>query len=270
MNVEFLCARESARLLRRDPKKYYTLISALYLGSLINFKTARLIRTGYLFVRHMDDVLDGDSRLDGHAPDYVDSIKHQIESCSFTSSPKIVDLAEYFLRELEGRARQGDNPRQDLLDTIDAIVFDYQRARDRRVLSLSELETYYRDAFFPPVNLLLVGLGSRLRARDVPELSYGQGRVYSVRDLETDWERGVINIPMEVLDQSHLSPVSQVESIKGSHVVRSWFSHELSRSKEELLRLRQELKEASEIIPYMLCNGVLKAIDRIQKQRQFV
>lgn len=124
MNVEFLCARESVRLLRRDPKKYYTLISALHLGSLINFKTARLIRTAYLFVRHVDDILDGDSRLDGHAPDYVDSIRHQIES------------------------------------------------------------------------------------------------------------------------------------VKGSRVVRSWFTHELSRSKEELLRLRQELKEASETIPYMLCNGV--------------
>jgi len=78
------------RLFRRDPKKYYTLISALYLGSLINFKTARLIRSEYLFVRHIDDTLDGDTKLEGYAPDYVYSIRHQIESDSFTGSPQIV------------------------------------------------------------------------------------------------------------------------------------------------------------------------------------
>jgi len=93
-------------------------------------------------------------------------------------------------------------------------MFDYHRAKERRLLSSEELETYYHHAFFPPVNLLLMGLGSKFRAEDVPELSYGQGRVYSVRDLETDWKRGVINIPKEVLDQSGMSPESEVDLIR--------------------------------------------------------
>ena len=185
-------------------------------------------------------------------------MRDQIATGEFTSTPPIVDLAQYALVGLNEKAQKGDDPRQDFLNTIDAITFDYERSRNRQSLSLERLEMYYQRAFFPVVNLMLVGLGSKLRAIDIPALSFCQGRVYTVRDLEEDWQRGIINIPTEVLSEGELSPNSPFQTVRNNNVVNTWFSSELLRSKPELLILQGRLKVSSERLTYLMCNGLIQ------------
>lgn len=196
MAVERLAATESARLLIHEPRKYAGLVAGLYLLSLKDCDVGNVTRASYLFVRHIDDLLDESKQSDEKLP-YVLTLRNEIVSNTFTKNPKISTLVQYSLDILERKARPEDNPRQDFVSVIDAMVFDYNRAGERRVLSKQELENYYHDTFFPVVNIALIGLGSQFRAIDIPELSYGQGRVFTVRDLEEDWQRGVINIPKE-------------------------------------------------------------------------
>lgn len=131
-------------------------------------------------------MLDGDSQIADNPLDYALSLRSQIESGIYSDKPAIIGLARYAISALERKSRPGDNPRLEFLNVVDSIIFDYQRSRERRPLSSEELENYYKRSFFPVVNLMLIGLGSRFRASDIPELSFCQGRVYTVRDLEDD------------------------------------------------------------------------------------
>lgn len=266
MGVERLAATESARLLVREPKKYAGLVAGFYLLSLKDCEVGKAIRTSYLFFRHIDDLLDEPKeRTDGQL-DYVLDLRHQVESGSFNGNPKIAELAKYSLEVLEKKARPTDNPRQDFVDVIDAMVFDYKRSKERRMLSKEELANYYHDTFFPIVNLTLIGLGSRFRATDIPTLSYCYGRVYTARDLEEDWQRGVINVPAEILKEAELTQHSPIEEVKENTIVTGWLRSELLGSQPELLALKDQLKASGEKITPMLCNGVLKTASRFMRE----
>lgn len=271
MGVETLAGKEALRLLRRNPEKYARGVSGLYMLSLADPGIGRLARASYFFLRHVDDALDGGGVRISDPLFYVLSMRDQIATDEFRDTPPIVNLAQYALVGFNERAQKDDDPKQDLLDVIDAIVFDYERSRSRQPLSTKELDGYYRRAFFPVVNLMLIGLGSKFRATDIPELSFCQGRVYTVRDLKEDWMQGIVNIPDEILSRGGLSPSSPFQTIRGNDAVGTWFSSELSKSKPELLLLLHKLKASSERLTYLMCNGLvqpmLKLIDRYTQTR---
>lgn len=264
MGVERLAATEATRLMVREPRKYVSLVAGLYLLSLKDCEVGNVTRASYLFVRHIDDLLDESKQSDEKLP-YVLTLRNEIVSNTFTENPKISTLVQYSLNILERKARPEDNPRQDFVSVIDAMIFDYKRAGDRRVLSKQELENYYHDTFFPLVNLALIGLESQFRANDIPALSYGQGRVFSVRDLEEDWQRGVINIPKETLDEAQLTQHSSIEEVNRNPIITDWLRSELSESKPQLLAVKAKLKASGEKITPMLCNGVIKTASRLTK-----
>ena len=262
MGVESQAAIEAVKLLTRDPGKYGSLVAGLYLLSLRDREQGKLLRSSYLFFRHVDDFLDeSDGTEDGKKLPYVLNLRDQIENNNFTRALKVSDLAEYALNALEKRARPNDSPRQDFLDGIDAIIFDYQRAKERRVLTSEELNKYYHDAFFPVVNLMLIGFESQFRADDIPALSYCQGRIFSIRDLEEDWKRGVINVPKEILDKAELTGESSIEDVKKSAAVSNWIRSELLKSKPELIAVKNRLQSSGEKIIPRACNGVIKTME---------
>ena len=263
MGVERLAATESARLLIHEPKKYAGLVAGLYLLSLKDFELGKVQRAYYLFLRHIDDFLDEPKkRTDGQLP-YVLNLRNQVESGNFTGNPKIGDLAKYSLEVFERKSLPTDNPRQDFVNVIDAMVFDYQRAGERQVLSEKELNNYYHDTFFSVVNLTLIGLESQFRASDIPALSYGQGRVFSVRDLDEDWQSGVINIPQEILEQAQLDQNSPITEVTKNPIINDWLRNQLVGSKQELTTVKNQLKASGERITPMLCNGVLKTASKL-------
>lgn len=239
MKIEVLIAKEAAGLLIRQPAKIPH-VAGLYLISLVNPAVGRLGRATYFFIRYMDDLLDGDRRLpDATTPlPHVASIRSQMETGVFTDKPEIMKLGSYSLAALEKRAQPGDNPRQDFLDLIDIMVFDHQRRQKREVLTQKQLDDYYKITFSPLHNLMLIGLGSKLRAQDIIEYSLCEGRIYSVEHLEADWKAGIINIPKITLDEASLSSQSSYKEITDSSVVRTWAQNELTRSKDELLALQ--------------------------------
>lgn len=208
MRIETLAGKEALRLFRRNPRKYFRGVAAPYLISLKDCEVSRVGRAAYFFVRHVDDLLDGDLEISANPLDYALSLRAQIESGIYSDKPEIIGLAKYAISALERKSRSGDNPRQEFLNVMDSIIFDYQRSRERRFLSFEELENYYQRAFFPVVNLMLIGLGSRFRASDIPELSFCQGRVYTVRDLEDDWRGGLLMFQKKFLFWQNL-PLTQ-------------------------------------------------------------
>lgn len=265
MGVERLSAVESAKLIAREPIKYGGLVAGMYLLSVKDYEIGKTIRAHYLFLRHIDDYLDEGQQKPGKLF-YVLNIRDKIESRKFIGKPKIAELAKYALEVLEKKARPDDNPRQDFLAIIDSMVFDYERGKERRVLGNEALNDYYHNTFFPTVNLTLMSLESRFRAIDIPALSYSYGRVYSVRDLEEDWQRGVINIPREILQEAWLTQFSSIADLKRNPIVKQWLLREVSESLSALIATKIQLQRSSERITPILCNGVIKTASKLITQ----
>ena len=267
MGVETLMAREATGLIIRRPDKLKH-TAGLYLISFLDPEVSRIGRAAYFFTRYMDDLLDGDRRLpngDQVLP-HIAAIRSQVATGKFTREPKIMELAEYSLDALQRKALAGDNPRQDFLDVIDIMVFDYHRRQDRQELSTKQLNDYYKKTFFPVHNIMLVGLEATLRAADIPTFSLCQGRVYSVEHLQADWRVGIINISEEVLKAADLTSQSSYEMVRQSPIVNSWARNELQESKAELLLLRRMFQASTEKITPRIYNvligSMLKVTDR--------
>lgn len=262
MKAELIVAKEAAVLLRRDPVKYFRGVTGMYLMSIKGLEMGSTFRSAYYFVRHVDDVLDGDRQVSCDPLAYVQDLRHQVETGNYRNGMNIGILAQNAVVNLERRAKPGDNPRADFLDAIDEIIFDYHRSQERRLLTAKELEAYYRRAFSPVVNLTLIGINSSLRSKDVPVMTYGQGRVYSARDLNDDWPRGTLNVPGEVLEQANLTPNSTLETIATSAHVRRWFQTILSKTRPELKELQKQLMGSSEGLTSVICGGLISPILR--------
>lgn len=266
MGIEALMVKEATGLLIRRPDKLKHTFG-LYLISLVDYEVSRTGRAAYFFTRYMDDLLDGDRQLpDGVEPlPHIAAIRSQVETGNFTGEPEIMKLAEYSLNALTRKARPGDNPRQDFLDVIDIMVFDNQRLQGRQSLTAEQLAEYYRRTFFPVHNIMLIGLGSSLRASDIPEFSLCQGRVYSVEHLQADWRAGIINIPTEILGAAKLTPDSPYQEVTKSPNFKNWAQDELQESKAALFSVQSKFPLSEKLacrIYNNLTRSMLKFIDR--------
>ncbi len=251
--VERIAWQEGNLLLDRDRAKYTKMVRGSRLITFLpeaTFGKATLYRASYYFIRHIDDVLDGDRNVGQDPLEYVRNLRTQIESDEFTGIPPISKLAEYSLKVLERNKKVDDNPRQDYLDAMDQMIIDHERAKTRQAFTMEQLEDYYYLAFKPVVNAMLIGFEAPFRAEDVKALCYCQGRLYSIKDLDKDWERGIINIPIEFLNAAGLTVNSDIKDVKSSRLLREWFGSQLKASKEDLTDLRKKLKNMVLIYHY--------------------
>lgn len=258
MNIEFKSGLEAARLLKRDPRKYINRVKGLYLLSVADCELGQVARSSYFFLREVDDLLDGDRHGVGDPLQYVLDLRSQVATGRFNDDKSISSLAKFSIKTLERKAKQLDNPTKNFLEAIDCMIFDYDRSQQRRTLSESELSNYYLNAFLPVLNLMLIGLGSNFRAIDLSGLALAQGAVYSTRDLEDDWPRGIINIPSEVLTAASLSSSSDLQRILSSSTINNYLSDQLIKSREDLEKLDQQLKANPEWLTRRMVKGLIK------------
>lgn len=265
MGVERIIAKEAGGLIRRRPEKFIH-VSGTYLISAVNCEAGQAGRAAYFLLRHVDDLLDGDLTLAGVDPStHIASIRSQIETDEFSSEPEIVKLAQYSLSVAERRAQPGDNPRKDILDSIDTMMFDYQRRQSKLTLTAEQLVDYYHRTFSPIHNLLLILIESPLRATDIEGFCLSQGRVYSVTHLEDDWKTGIINIPAEVLEMAGLTPYSSYEEVKRSTIVKQWNRAELQRSRSDLMSLRSKFKSSGRLTSWVYNAFLTRSLLKLTK-----
>lgn len=263
IETEILVAKEAVDLVKRRPG-YAKMVAGLYLLSLFGPERSRVMRASYMPIRFVDDLLDGDAQGVTDPLAYVQDLNHRIATDSLTNS-RIERQLSYSLDVLESKAKSNDDPRGDFVRAIDAIIFDRERASERKVLSAKEIEQYYRNAFDPVINITLLAIDSNLRSGDIPVLSYGQGRVYSARDFEVDWKRGIINVPGDVVSSAGLSPRSSFDEVGGNPKIVDWFHQSLAATKPALLEaqllLRQSGEKQTQVVGNSLISPMLKFIE---------
>jgi len=242
MGVESICLREAAHLVKRSVK-YWHLVGKLYFESLTNPHSAKVFRAAYFFCRHIDDVLDGDRTITTDPRDYVHDILSAMKN-EHQGSP-IVELYRFAIGPIKEMAIEADDPESYFVRVIrDAMLFDFERAKGKRVLTNDEIEQYYDDTFTPVTNIALIIAGSQQRTGDVPEMVTTQGHIYTIRDMKKDLGQGIINIPQEELERAGVSDNSiSYELVRRNPQLFSWMNDEVRTYQEELRVIRGKLSD---------------------------
>lgn len=224
---------ESARLVKRDSEKYTKMVLGLWTVPLA-IPGSGIVKDAYFFMRHIDDVMDGDLKVNDDSLHYVENIRRDILSENENKKYPIERLAFRSMKILDERKKDDDNPKKDFLDGIDGMIRDYKRVEEKKVLTIDELKNNYIKAFGPHHNISLTAVGSKLRSDNIKTFSYCQGYTYGIQDWSTDWQRGAINIPKEVLNQAGLLVNSDITEVKSSQIIKEWIGDESSKSRVDL------------------------------------
>ncbi len=228
--IERIASGEARNLLQRDYKKYGKVVTGLYIGGPL--PTFSLARAAYFFARHIDDILDEQDVSDDSGLGQQYKLPRDLSSL-LVSRHHIAQLGAYSLNELNQRKHAGDNPSDDMQRLLNAMYFDYHRAKEGRTLTIAELDQYFNDTM-RATNLMLIGVRSRYRQdADFPDFASAIGATYSARDMAIDWKRGICNIPSEVLSSDFPSqPLAlELQVVLDAPIVHEWYLEQLSNAK---------------------------------------
>ena len=205
-------------LVERDPYKYgihkYLLVLIAALG----------LRywEGYYFHRYPDDILDGDIECDDPVA-YVKCLREQVVSRAFSRDDPISRLGERYLTFAQEHNPFPDrDPWQECLRSIDGMQDDYDRSKERTLLSKEELDAYYNETFDSVLTIAEMLIGAPIAPSVKQLLISGQGEIYSLRDLSKDWHDGILNIPKEVLDSAGLYNESSIDEVRKNTTIQRW------------------------------------------------
>ena len=160
----------------------------------------------------------------------------------------IINTLDYILTKHKGIK----DPRVHFSRLIDALMFDYERTRNRRVLTKEELDQHYRNTFFPLIDFMFESLDSELTAEDVPTLTYGQANWQSYKDINEDWSEGRINIPSEILKQANLNHNDPLEKVLKNYIIHDWFAETLKKTREDFKQLGVDYNNHPEPLPKLI------------------
>lgn len=232
---------ESNRLIERDPQKYRKMVTAICLAPMI--RGGGVIKDAYFFMRHIDDVLDGDLILDQNPLNYVKSIRNDVLKGNQNQEYPIEKLAFRALEKLN-KIKKKDNPRSKFLDGIDGMMDDHKRMVNKLVLNSIQLRESFIKTFGPHYDIALMAIRSNLvGSLGVNNFYNCQGFAYGIRDLEIDWTRGLINIPKEVLEASNLKVSDAVVEVLENTIVKEWISDESAKNRTDLNSFYGELSQ---------------------------
>lgn len=200
LRIEALCLKQFVFFVRRHPR-YLLVFFAL-------IRESRVLRAAYCLAQHVDDVLDGDRRIKADPEVYVLTVLRGLKGEEAFGESAADQLAQFVAGEI------GEEAKRELIELFEVLLEDRRRMDARRAMPAEALAEHHRKTFFLSLDLTFLLAGAGLRAGDAPDLIGALSWVSPVRDLEKDLQKGLINIPREVL---------------GTLAVREWLRREHRR-----------------------------------------
>jgi len=204
----------------------------------------------YMLGRVIDDMSDGDINPKNFGyddfPSYVNTAKKQIgnNSAGVEKDFSLDFLLKYSLKKLEKEQKPEDNVRQEWTLFLDAMLNEYERRINHKVLTRDELKTLNDDSFSHAHNIMLISLHSETRFADISEISQLQGRIFALCDLKSELAQSICNIPKEILAEANLNIADLTKNpdlIDGNEAISSWVKEELSFAKKLYESLKQKI-----------------------------
>ena len=227
-----LCCRLALNLLLRNCRRYARIVTAIFVGRWrMERWRVRLVRVFYLYFRYLDDVADGDRAFKTDPKSLLDqqSLRWRTGPPGNDSGGEADLLFSFLWNEFEARSFPLNRVRPLALSIIEGLQLDLERCAQRRVLCRTELADYYAKVILAPAQLAHTILNARFPHPALQEISIVIGRLQSARDLESDWMRGLINIPRE--DLGNPDYATQVTLPRETE---TWRAHEIDRCSTQL------------------------------------
>jgi hypothetical protein len=245
--VELVAIRELWRFTRRHPRY---LLAGLAIGALSRgrWQATRPLRVAVCLAQLVDDVLDGD-RPHPAPIGFADGVERTLRGQLTASTGGWADTtpagqAAAVLTPwlAEALAADGDHASDSLRALIATLVLDRRRLDAREAWPAARLAAHHTRTFSLSLDLLLDLGGARLRAQDVPELVAAFAWCSPVRDLVRDLERGLVNLPVEVLRRAgDLDATSPPATLLAAGPVAAWLAEQAASGRAALDRLAARL-----------------------------
>jgi membrane-associated phospholipid phosphatase len=258
-DAELLCLRNFTLFARRH-LRYLRIGVLLLLLSVRSFRRRRLARVGFAFLQAIDDLLDGDRPSQREPLVVVDELQASLRSGQFADDD-LSRLGRVFRAEILHRG--GDGALAQALALIAVMQRDRERVLRQELLDADALRAIHRQTFVNSLDLMLLAADAELRAADVPELVDALGWCSTVRDLEEDLARGLINIPSEVVEAARqIDAATDPATLLGAASVQRWLAAELERARALLASTEQRLQTLADRSGASLLRTFARSIHR--------
>ena len=228
LEVEAICLWNFWLFTRRHSRYFFVFLGVTG-ASLFRWRRRRALRTGFCFLQVVDDYLDGDRIAPREPLGLVDDLITQIESGSYecTSDSR---LARAFVYDLQKAG--GQQAVDQAIALIRVMQFDRRRVKEGLLLNVDTLKKQHRDTFIYSLNITLIAGRAQLRGEDAPLLVELFGWCNTIRDLHEDLNKGLVNIPKEVVDAAYQEGVQalEFESLVATNAVRNWLASEYRKA----------------------------------------
>ena len=277
-------------------KKYFSIIEAVSLlsgTSIPQIFLARLIgmpatfmaefspypqaAPAYTLGRITDDMADGDldPKVFGYNnfPDYVKAAKSQIRNRGTEVKRGIAldFLLKNTLEDLERIQKPGDDVRKDWDMFLDAMLVEYDRRVNHKILTKAGLKTIDDNSFSYAHNIMLIALRSKTRFKNIEEIAQLQGKIFALADLKPELALFTCKIPKEVLEEAQINGEELMNNpnlLDDNEVIRRWMKEELATGRELYDKLKQKIPNldfTAKLYLKFLMKGVESKIKKMEK-----
>lgn len=188
VSTEWLLFVELTRFGLRH-RRYVPINLALYALALPRFRERRVLRSGYVLLQVIDDVLDGDRVIEEPPLDLARRAVTHLETRVFTDD-RLGRLCRAFCRDAPAEAIPV------AVSLIHTMCRDHERMTTKARWGAAKIREQLHDTFRCSLEVLLICGGSTARAADVPKLVELMSWCSAVRDLDEDEARGLFNLPI--------------------------------------------------------------------------
>lgn len=228
--MEWLCFKQHVHFSLRN-KRYLLIAFTQYFYSLISWRQARSLRYTFCTLQLIDDYLDGDRPCPVEPIQYLDDLKKAIVQKVFDQSD-LQQMTKYFLKRTENVPAMGPEAKKAFDELIDIMMADRKRVLSKNIYSSRELLYHHHTTFRYSLDIVLMALESPLRAESMPEILDIFGWCSTVRDLEEDLDKSLVNIPAEVTTKvDHFMELSTNKKI-AAVPVRTWLIQETEKAEK--------------------------------------
>lgn len=233
-------------LVNRDKKKYNKFILLIRLFKYFpgQWRKGKFLELYYAIMRYFDDIADGDHRV----PDGYSSASSYLEARSAILQGSLIEKREdvdELLSYAFSLAQSFDGVFiEETIMILKTLLFDAQRRLGEIPKAISRKQLRYHNYnldIFGTIRICLVLFGeNKEEYRRLAPLGVAVRTHYDVRDLHTDINAGLINIPLEDLDDIGVG-VDQLNDVSNTKI-EPYFVRETNRALKLLKAHRRILK----------------------------
>lgn len=194
--IEWLCLKQHFYFSLRN-RRYLFIAIAQYLYFFRSPRRSYQLRLVYCTLQLVDDIVDGDRKFKFNPNEYIENLLKDKHFNNANHDLKVLYLAS--IKRINSKFLQKDEALLKFKRLICTMLFDYNRVKNKIILSKKELIEHHHKTFSDSLDIVLMALDSKLRTSDVPTILDIFAWCSTIRDLEEDIQKGLINIPSDIV-----------------------------------------------------------------------